>query len=218
MLRIPSEEETFERLGPLKDLMYETLEAAVIAAKGHFEVNYGDHRFESSQFFSNHVREKFFVMLRPLAETYDFSVVDVPSCSFLLTSGPFVCKLFKAFNGEIPSPGSRKALLKYYKQNGRLLPPYQSTLPGVDFETKEPFLSPTTVHLVAYYDVSAHHELAWLKIACPKYATASHVDCFWDKLVPNPLESGGFSIQHSVEERKDLSFTLRREDISTELG
>lgn len=215
MRRIPSEDETFERLGPLKDLWYETLVTALASAHEHFK-QHADHRLEKSRFFSIHVREKFELLLREEAEAYNFSVVDMPSGGFVITCGYFVCRFFKAYNGLLPPPNESKALRVFYNLNNGLQP-YQPVLPGLE-EEQQRCPSATTVHLVLYYDVNAHHELAWLKVACPRYATPSHVECFWEKSIANPLETGRFQIQTATKERKDLSFTKRREDVTEEVG
>ncbi len=123
--------------------------------------------------------------------------------SFLVTHGFFACKFRKAFNGKLPPP-TNKTQLRYYNANSGLS--IWPTLPG--WEQLRTFPSGGTVNLLVYYDLDPQHELAWVKIACPRCATLTEVECLWDKPIDNPLfsGSGGFEVKHSTEEREDLPF------------
>lgn len=215
MDRIPSEDETFEKLGALKGLWYESLYSATLDTTEHFKAN-SDHRLEQSQLFSWHVRSKLQILLEPQAEAYNFSIVNVPGGSFNVAYGFYVCKFRKAYNGNIPLPTSKTQLQFYNSNSGLSIWP---TLPG--WEPMRTIPAGSTVSLIIYYDLNTKHELEWVKIACPRFATLTEVQCFWDKPIENPLFSGsaGFQVKHSTKERKDLSFTFREDDdTSTELA
>ena len=211
-MHIPSEDETFEILGPLKGLWYESLYSAILDTSKHFKAN-SDHDFEQRQLLSWHIRSKFQKLLAPNAEEYDFSIVEVTGGSFLLTHKFFVCKFRKAFNGCIPLPTSKTQLKFYNSNDGNSIWP---TFPG--WEPVRTVASGGAIHLIVYYDITPQQELAWIKIACPKFATHAHVDSFWDKTVDNPLYNGDMAVRHSKKERKDLSFSLLDDNTSTELA
>jgi hypothetical protein len=199
---IPSEDEAFGKLGPLKELWYESLYSAILDTNQHFKDNC-DHRSDLPPLFSWHVRSKFQTLLEPHTNAYNFAIVPVPGGSFLVTHRFFACKFRKAFNGKLPPP-TNKTQLRYYNANSGLS--IWPTLPG--WEQLRTFPSGGTVNLLVYYDPDPQHELAWVKIACPRFATLNEVECLWDKPIDNPLfsGSGGFEVKHSTEEREDLPF------------
>lgn len=202
MANIISQAEAFEKLRLLNALLYESLETSILFAIEHFENS--KHRYDA-QFFASHVRSKLREVLEPEAEKYRFSIVEVGPNSFFIIYQPFTIRILKALMGVLPPPGDSFAKLTYYNANNL---PFQTVLPGLESFYTPPL--PTTINLIAYYDLNPSHELAFLRIACPRYATTTQVVCFWDKEVKNPLLSESIQLDQAPKKvREDVAFTLR---------
>lgn len=221
MNRLP----TLEDLSPFKELLYESLNSAILATSEHFKVS--NHHHEQPGFFANHVRSKLYDILLPEANSYNFSI-DQSSGSFLVYYKEFVIKLYKAYQGMIPLPGKEnRARLLFLNHNSSLFS--NLSLPG--FEALDGPFSGNRVHLIAYYDITIKYGsskidcvLAWLRIACPQMVAHSGIDCFWDEAVVDLLSASNVSAQgQSTAKREDLTFTLHEDDLaedddSSEIG
>lgn len=224
MKRIPSHDETLDALGQFKNYVYECIEKAITATNQHYVAN-SDHSVDRRRLYSLHVREKFLEFLRLETERYGFSIEDGPGDSFSMIYGFFTIRFYKAFNGKLPLSRGDSSLEDFCKWNSQFPAsrPVQVMLPLPGFESdkvRELMTDNAVVNLIIYYDVDIHHNLAWLKVACPKNARRSVIETFWDTLIENPLAASNeeLRVKRSTKERKDLPFTLRTENSSTEMG
>lgn len=206
MIKLP----TFDDLSPFKELLYEFHDAAIIDARQHFNEN--KHRYDVPGFFAVHVRSKLHDLLEPECSSYGFSV-DTSTGSLIIAYKNFLIKEYKAYNGMIPFPGREsKARLQFLNHNGKVLP-WPQRLPG--FESTADVQDGAKIHLISYYDLTSKYELAWLKIACPRSATSTGIDCLWNEVVENPL-SKLQPQKESAKERPDIHITLLKDDMIEE--
>jgi hypothetical protein len=199
---------TIDDVGPLKELLYEKLDSAILSTRAHFVES--RHRADVPGLFAKHVRSYLQDLLEPEAETYEFSI-ETPAGSFLVIYKNFVVRLYKAYNGKLPHPRrDSKSQLQFFNHNSKNIP-WEQLLPG--FETLFRVSAGARVHLIAYYDVGPKSELSWLRIACPLLVSSSGINCLWNELIENPLTSGAIQPkEHPKTTRPDIPFTLLEED------
>ncbi len=201
MIKLPA----FDDLSPLKELLYEYHEAAIIDAMRHFDES--KHRYDVPGFFAVHVRSKLHDLLEPESLSYGFSI-DTSTGSLIIAYKNFLIKEYKAYNGMLPIPGrDNKARLRFLNHNGKVLP-WPQRLPG--FEDPEGLQDGAKIHLISYYDLTPKYGFAWLKIACPLSITSAGILCFWNEIVENPL-SKFQSQKDSAQERPDIHITLLKD-------
>jgi hypothetical protein len=212
---------TIDDVGPLKELLYEKLDSAILSSRAHFAES--RHRADVPGLFVKHVRSYLQDLLEPEAETYEFSI-ETPIGSFLVIYKNFVIRLYRAYNGKLPPPRrDSKSQLQFFNHNSKIVP-WTQPLPG--FETLSRVPAGARIHLIAYYDIGPKSELSWLRIACPLSVSSSGIDCLWNELIESPLTSGAIQPkEHPKTTRPDIPFTLVEEDDlaednddSTELG
>lgn len=205
MDNVITQPEEFDRLGSLSALLLESVESAILFTAEHFIAS--KHRF-NPQFFASHIRSKLREILEPEAANFCYSIIDLGTNSFCLVYQEFIIRIYKSPNGMIPPPGESKARLAFYKANGL---PSQIVLPGIEIFTVP---QPTTqAHLIAYYTLDASNKLASLKIAKPRYATSTYVECDWDKEVENPFKCKNNHLDKpKLKIRDDIMYTFRKDD------
>ena len=203
MITIPS----FEALSPLKELLYEYHDAAIIDARQHFDES--KHRYDVPGFFAVHVRSKLQDLLESECASYGFSF-DTSTGGLIIAYKNFLIKVYKAYNGMMPLPGrENKARILFLNHNGKVLS-WPQRLPG--FEVADGVQDGAKIHLVSYYDLTSKYELAWLKIACPLSVTSAGIQCLWNEVVENPLLMPNPQ-KASAQERPDIDITLLKGDI-----
>ncbi len=206
MIKLP----TLDDLSPLKELLYEYHDAAIIHARQHFDES--KHRYDVPGFFAVHVRSKLHDLLEPEISTYGFSI-DTSTGSLIIVYKNFLIKEYKAYNGMIPLPGrDSKTRLRFLNHNGKVLP-WPQRLPG--FEAPADVQDGAKIHLISYYDLTSKYGLAWLKIACPLSVTSAGIECLWNEIVENPLSK----LQpqgESAQERPDIHITLLKDGMIEE--
>ena len=199
MNRLP----TFEDVSPLKELLYECHDAAIIDTRQHF--NESKHRYDVPGFFAVHVRSKLQDLLASECSNYKFAI-DTSGGSFMIAYKDFLIKLYKAYNGMIPVPSKEhKTRLQFMNHNSKVLS-WPQRLPGFE----EGVQDGAKIHLIAYYDLNSKYELAWLKIACPQSVTTSGIICLWDEIVENPLVKSQPQ-ENLTTERPDLHIALLKD-------
>ena len=203
---------TFDELSPFKELLYVSLDAAIIDTRQHFTES--KHRNDVPGFFAKHVRSKLHDLLEPECSRYGFSI-DTSTGSFLIAYKDFLIKLYKAYNGMPPIPSKdNKARLQFLNHNRKVLP-WPHRLPG--FEDSECVQDGAKIHLISYYDLGLKYEFAWLKIACPQSVTSTGIECLWNEVVENPLSKmAAQPRKDSATERPDIRITLLTEDDAVE--
>lgn len=201
---------TFDELSPLKELLYEYHDAAIIDARQHFDES--KHRNDVPGFFAVHVRSKLQDLLESECASYGVSF-DTSNGGLIIVYKNFLIKVYKAYNGMMPIPSrENKARVLFLNHNGKVLS-WPQRLPG--FETKNEVQDCAKIHLVSYYDLTSKYELAWLKVACPLSVTSAGIQCLWNEVVENPLLKPNPQ-KESGQVRPDINITLLKGDMIEE--
>lgn len=213
MLKMPSKDD-FEYLRQINEFLSISLRRAILDASEHCRVD-GD--LFRPHFVAHHVRNYFLKELAQEAETYGFTLHDIGGDSFCLVYQCYTYRFYKSSDGRVPPPRDTDKCMNFYNANGKKWPIQQRfSASGWDFPDAIPS---DNISLIGYFDyniIDGKQQLSWLKIACPRLATRSHVDCFWDMKVELPTYTENFDgFKHSTKEREDLTFSLREDTISS---
>ncbi len=206
MFDIPTDDD-FEQLN---EFLSECLRRAILDASKHYrENNYG----HEPHAFASDMRLRWKNALKLQAEIYGFKILEIGGGSFCLVYQNYTYRFYKSSDGRVPPPEDTDISMSFYNANGKSWPIQRGfSEPGWEIPSLPPSDNTSLIMYYDYNDVDGWRQLNWLKIACPRFATLSRVDCFWIRDVDITMSSESTnSFKRSTKERDDLSYTLRED-------
>jgi hypothetical protein len=206
MKKLPTLQETRDRLGSSRELFYVVLYKAVLASRD--TISKGLCPF-TPNLFAHCARAK----LRELLElTPDVVVENVSNDGVIFTLKGMRFWCLKAQDGEVPAPGKSENRVDFCQQYGRSLPT-QLVLLDETYAPQPIEVPKVELNLVLLWDYTDLRDLAFVHIVCPRDANATEVFREWTDIINKPiaLDNDFAEPQPELIEHEDLTFTLRAE-------